>query len=570
MFAVALRLPGNAEQPMSHAHDMPVGTEGALAAGRSLETEAASEKASTARRLRLGLFVDSPLQPRWIAEAFQKVASSAIAEVTVFAYDEKRPRDTSRPWRLYGNVDARCFGADSDIWALRDLRTTVAARHSVRLCSDGSLPSRAFMASLVLDVAFVVGDLHPDLVEGLAQHGVWRYCFGADGRGTPDSAGFPETLGGLPLTGCGLAVRLGTEEERVLYRSWSRTHPFSVARNRQNVFRKCAEFPIRALTRLHRSGRVAATGDAWDIGADPIQIPADGAAGLAAISRLGVRLARRALQKALYVDQWFLAYRFGGERWENDLRQYRRLMPPKDRFWADPFPLHHNGRYFIFFEELPFASDKGHISMVEVRRDGTTSPPVRVLERDYHLSYPFLIELGGQLYMVPETLQNRSVELYRCIDFPTRWRLERQLMRDARFADATLHQGCGRWWMFVNIGFPGAEAYDELHLFHAERLEGDWQAHPDNPVKSDARSARPAGKLFRRNGVLYRPAQICAPLYGSGVSVNRVLHLSRHSYAESEEERIVPAAASGILGLHTVNRAGDLAVIDAFTRRSRL
>ncbi|MGQ0523013.1 MAG: glucosamine inositolphosphorylceramide transferase family protein [Betaproteobacteria bacterium] len=553
---------------------MPVGTEDALtlSAGRSLETEAAvSEKASTARRLRLGLFVDSPLQPHWIAEAFQKVASSAIAEVTVFACDETRQRETSRLWRLYGSIDARCFGADSNIWELSDLRTQIAAHHSVRLCRDGSLPSRAFVASLRLDVAFVVGDLHPALLEGLAQHGVWRYCFGGDGRGTPDSAGFPETLGGLPLTCCGLAVRFGTGEERILYRSWSRTHPFSVARTRQNVFLKCAEFPIRALTSLHRTGRVAVTGGGWDIGADSIQVPAGTAASVAAISRLGARLARRALQKLLYVDQWFLAYRFGsGERWESDLRQYRRLMPPKDRFWADPFAVHRNGRYFIFFEDLPFASGKGHISMVEVRRDGTTSPPVRVLERDYHLSYPFLMELGGQLYMVPETLQNRSVELYRCIDFPTRWRLERQLMRDARFADATLHQADGRWWMFVNIGFPGAEAYDELHLFHAERLEGHWQAHPDNPVKSDARSARPAGKLFRRNGILYRPAQICAPLYGSGVSVNRVLHLSRHTYAESEEERIVPAAASGILGLHTVNRAGDLAVIDGFTRRSRL
>ena len=89
-------------------------------------------------------------------------------------------------------------------------------------------------------------------------------------------------------------------------------------------------------------------------------------------------------------------------------------------------------------------------------------------------------------------------------------------------------------------------------------------------MKSDVRSARPAGRLFRRDGALYRPGQICAPLYGSGVSINRVVQLSARAYVEEEVERIVPAADSGILGVHTVNRAGELSVLDAFARRARM
>ena len=88
-------------------------------------------------------------------------------------------------------------------------------------------------------------------------------------------------------------------------------------------------------------------------------------------------------------------------------------------------------------------------------------------------------------------------------------------------------------------------------------------------MKSDARSARPAGKLFTQAGKLYRPAQICAPLYGSGVSINRVTHLSHDDFIEEEERRLVPAPESGLLGLHTINRAGDLSVVDVFARRSR-
>jgi hypothetical protein len=208
--------------------------------------------------------------------------------------------------------------------------------------------------------------------------------------------------------------------------------------------------------------------------------------------------------------------------------------------------------------------------MLELARDGACSAPVRVLEREYHLSYPFLIEQDGELFMVPETHQNRTVELYRCIGFPDRWRLERVLLRGASCADATLHRENGNWWMFVTIGVDGAEAHDELYLFCADRLEGEWKPHPGNPVKSDARCARPAGKLYQRDGILYRPAQIGAPLYGSGVSINRVLQLSPHAYLEQEVERVLPRRSEGQLGIHTLNRAGDLSVIDGFMRRRRL
>ena len=123
--------------------------------------------------------------------------------------------------------------------------------------------------------------------------------------------------------------------------------------------------------------------------------------------------------------------------------------------------------------------------------------------------------------------------------------------------------------MFVNAGADGAELHDELHIYTADSLLGEWQPHAANPVKSDVRSARPAGRLYESGGALYRPAQICAPLYGTGISINRVLRLSQEEYVEREEQRILPMHPAGLLGLHTVNRAGELSVVDAFARRLR-
>jgi hypothetical protein len=292
---------------------------------------------------------------------------------------------------------------------------------------------------------------------------------------------------------------------------------------------------------------------------------------LKTLPSLGKRIAGRGVEKLFNVDQWFLGFRWGDARkLTTDLAGYGRMMPPKDRFWADPFAIEKNGRYYVFFEELPFATGKGHISMSEVRRDGTWTPPVRVLERDYHLSYPFLLESGGELLMIPETAQNGTIEVYRCTDFPLRWRLERVLLDHVRLVDATFHKDGERWWMFANGAAPGSSVFDdELHIFSADKLYGAWKPHPRNPVKSDARCARPAGQLYWKNGALYRPAQICVPRYGAGLALNRVLRLTPTDYAERQVERVILEPGRNLLGIHTVNRAGDLTVVDAFTRRSR-
>jgi hypothetical protein len=481
----------------------------------------------------VGVFADARLQPRWLVEAFAKVAACEFAEITVITTGDAPP--ARAPWwrRLYGALDRAAFGAQDREQGVDLLRY---------------VPHLQSESALDLDVAFALGGFDDRELDGIAQHGVWRFCF-AEGEA---------------LSGSGLTARLAAGgTPRLAYQSWTRTYSLSVARHRDQLLAKTAEFAVRALRELHRSGR------SWLEQCPPASGFSTNVCDESSLAPILRRIARRGVEKALGIDQWFLALRFGAAATPAaDLAGYVRLLPPKDRDWADPFPLEKNGRHFVFFEELPYAAGKAHIAMIEVRRDGASTPPVRVLERDYHLSYPFVFEHDGRLYMIPETGRNGTVELYRCEDFPLGWRLERVLLEGVRLVDATLHRDAGRWWMFANGG-TGRVFDDELHIFHAERLHGEWQPHARNPVKSDARCARPAGRLYWRNGSLYRPAQICVPRYGAGLSLNRVQQLTPHAYAERQVERVLPEASQGILGLHTLNRAGELTVIDAFTRRSR-
>lgn len=495
------------------------------------------------RKLRVGLFAGSPRQPRWVVEAFARVAASDFAEIAYIGCSGEAAA-ASRPWswRLYGALDRRVFGNGADPDEPLELARFVPHEKTGKIEN---------LLDRDLDVAFCIGEADDSQLHGIARYGVWRFY--ADGA--------REVVERAPLTGSGLLVRLAQDAEpRIAYQSWSRTYPLSVARNRDALLAKTAEFPLRALREAHRHGL------AW-LEQCRIRPSADDRGSVPAIAPLVSRILAHAWNRALYREQWHLAFRFGNGLSPN-LEGFTRIMPPADRTYADPFALERNGRYFVFFEDLPFAEGKAHISMVEIGRDGRWTEPRKVLERDYHLSYPFVFEHDGNLYMIPETAQNRTVELYRCVDFPFGWELERVLLDGVRLVDATLHRGTDRWWMFAN-GAAGSSLVfdDELYIFHADDPLGEWRAHLRNPVKSDARCARPAGKLYWRDGALYRPAQVCAPSYGAGISLHRVLRLSPHEYAEREVERIFPAP--GLLGLHTVNRAGELSVVDVLARRGR-
>src|SRR5256885_10532102 len=164
--------------------------------------------------------------------------------------------------------------------------------------------------------------------------------------------------------------------------------------------------------------------------------------------------------------------------------------------------------------------------------------------------------------MIPETAAHRRVELSHCVAFPSRWKLARVLLSGLAASDPSPAFVFGKWWLFAGIPVSGTGASVELHLFHADSPLGPWTPHRANPVKSDVRSARPAGRIFESDGQFYRPAQDCSRRYGYAVSINRILQLNPDTYREVEVDKIVPTREPTVVGVHTFNVAGDLTAID--------
>jgi hypothetical protein len=99
-------------------------------------------------------------------------------------------------------------------------------------------------------------------------------------------------------------------------------------------------------------------------------------------------------------------------------------------------------------------------------------------------------------------------------------------------------------------------------VFYSDRLSGPWRAHHGNPVKSDCRGARPAGRIVRQDRRLLRPAQDCEQGYGTGVVWQEILELTPWCYREREVAYWHGPRDLGVAGVHTFDRIGALQAID--------
>jgi hypothetical protein len=271
----------------------------------------------------------------------------------------------------------------------------------------------------------------------------------------------------------------------------------------------------------------------------------------------------RKTTKAELKEKWKLFYRKADKgEIETDLNLYMPVPAPADAFWADPHAIEFNGRNYIFFEEWDYKKNKGHISSMEFKDDGSFSDAIKVLEQPFHLSYPFVFKSEGELYMIPETSANKTIELYRCTDIPYKWEFVMNLMENVHAVDATLFHHDNKWWLFTNmVETEGASSLDELFIFYSDDFRSrEWKPHALNPVISDARTARPAGALFKIGEKIYRPSQCSDGLYGRSTNINEIITLTESGFLEKKIASLVPEQG----GVHSFSKCGSITVIDRF------
>ena len=420
------------------------------------------------------------------------------------------------------------------------------------------------------------GILRGDILRS-AKFGIWSFHHGDNRKNRGGPAGFWESMECWPETGSILQILTeDLDNGKVLYRSFSCTDMMSVADNMSNYFWKSLSFMERKMKELYTNGeqaffeKVELENRHPEFYSERLYVAPTNKELAILTYRKIVEKTRMVIDNVFLLDQWILMFHVRDE-FSSSLWRYKKIIPPKDRFWADPHVLYKDHKYYIFIEEYLYSTDKGHIALITMDEKGNYSEPETVLDKSYHLSYPFVFEYEGEFYMIPESMANKTVELYRCTEFPHKWEYVMNLMEGVEAVDATVFYHNDKWWMFVNmVENEGASTWDELFLFYADNLKtNQWISHPLNPVVSDCKSARPAGKIFVENGTLYRPSQNCSVRYGYGFNVCEIVKLSEQQYEENIVSHVEPNWDKNIIGTHTFNRVNSLHIIDAIYRRKK-
>lgn len=436
---------------------------------------------------------------------------------------------------------------------------------------DSSDAERAgrLVSDLGLDLVIrLTGVGLPDEAVRALPFGEWSLSFSDERSDTADWFGYDSVVRHAPSSALALHAKHGAGPEVQCLATSAFNTKFSAARNAGFIKERAVTLLLRELMRVAETRNLDVMPEPSRPSA-PRPPPSDrdllrysGALSGQLLFRAGKALYRKVGGGSAV---WTLCTGRGDI--ENfDPRQSVEIAPDRDEIRADPFMLQHDGQCYLFYEAYANGDAKAHIAVA--RMDGDRLEPLGIaLERDYHLSYPFVFRHGHDLFMMPETNQARQLEIWRCVEFPLKWELHSTALHGLSPADSVLTSYRDRWWLFTNLSdFHAYEDHcSELHVFEVDG-PGLLRVvpHRRNPVVLDSTTARNAGRMFERKGRLYRPSQRNEyGIYGYGLNIMLVEQLDRENYRERCVRTIVPDFKPKLIGCHHFDAAGDRYILDA-------
>jgi len=234
------------------------------------------------------------------------------------------------------------------------------------------------------------------------------------------------------------------------------------------------------------------------------------------------------------------------------------LKETKADYAADPFATVINNKLCLYYEELNFWTGKGKIMVTDGLSLAKKRPVKGLPNGKIHLSFPCIFNQFGVTYCIPETADANEIALYR-IDNNNIENVikERVLIKGAAFVDSSLLFYKNKYWLFTSK----AGVYNQLYIFYADSLDEPFSAHAKNPISVHKYIGRAAGNLFVVGEQLFRPSQNPQKNYGGSVVVSEIVDLDEKCFRSESVIEVTPELRYPC-GLHTLNFAGDMMIID--------
>lgn len=535
--------------------------------------------------LKIILLLDSLTLQAWQFEVIRSIMRSGHGQLIACVINQSpKTSGTTSPfiYRLYRWLDRKLFVKEPDAFANKDFNdlglenlilipvNPIQSKYSDRFSQESIAKIKVLKPDLIIRFGFRI--LRGDILN-IATHGVWSFHHGDPAQYIGGPPAFWEVMLGWETTGTVLQ-RLTEELDQgdVLYQSYAQTDPLSVQRNANNIFWKSSYFVSRALNSIELLGEqkwAEALNNQSKKPTAPLKKPPGNLQMLGLFWKLISRTIKRKIREKRKPAHWELAtvnHSDPSAIKPSDVK----LITTSDftsTYLADPFPVFHQGITYVFSEKYDKKANKASIVCASMQGNELQDLQV-IIQEDWHLSYPYVFEEKGGYFLIPESAETGKLYLYQASNFPFQWE-RKSVFFEAEAYDPTLFQKDGKYWLFVNQKpHPACSSFDELNLYFCDSLHTpNWTAHPMNPIVSDVRKSRPAGKLFHKDGKLYRPAQDSGKRYGHRIAVQEILKLTESDYEEHTAYFIEPELVDGALGVHTLNFCENKMFLDFYFRK---
>jgi len=403
-------------------------------------------------KLKVGILVTDYTLNRADYETLDKIINGDFAIVPVVIKCDVRDKKRSRT--LYEMLDKKLFKVKKDYTEEVDGRLLIKDIPEISINPSAEInPDKITDASRIkeyhLDIILQFGSFKlPENLIPCAKYGIWYTRFYDPVKFKTEIPVYWEFF---KKTGeVGTVVQMITKSEDLpttIYRSWELMNHYSLNINRNRVYGRASLFVPRILRGMYLQGNsyldklTQKYNSVIEFESQSLHVYPSLGIQLVHLWKILLIILRHVYKKVFYTDYWYLLVKVDeiNKGMSTTLPSFTRIDSPKDRFWADPFIITSEGRYFLFVEEFINKTKKGHISVLETNNKGEIISTKTIIDQPYHMAYPFIFEHDGTFYMIPDTSQNKTIEIYQCKAFPDKWELVKVLMNDVYAADTTLY-----------------------------------------------------------------------------------------------------------------------------------
>ena len=260
--------------------------------------------------------------------------------------------------------------------------------------------------------------------------------------------------------------------------------------------------------------------------------------------------------KKLFLEttEWNVAWKLKSDD------RYKIIKNPEGYWLADSLIFYENSNTYLFCEAFEKQSGLGRLGVLTF--DGNNFSDFKIiLKEKYHLSYPYVFKHKNKYFMIPESSENNTVDLYEAEEFPYRWK-KIKCLANGRYVDTTvIHK--------YNAAFT-LYSYDmSTYQLIEGVLDMDKLELSELTKKEDkAYKRRSGGNIYQENGMLCRAVQNNKYFYGQSLIV-----LNCESNEEIKE--IIPESIKTIDNkkfrrIHTCSTSGTFEAIDVSNYRFNL